>query len=189
MTNLKIAFLDRDGVINVNTGHPHKIEDIRFTERCMEGLRALQELGFELAIITNQAGIARGYYSEADFHRLTAWMLEQFRSQGVEILEVSYCPHLAGSAIPEYDQACGCRKPEPGMILDIVAAQNAEVDLKASILIGDNVTDIEAGQRAGVGHLYLVGNDYTPEVAARLGCQYFASLAAVADFLQQPAQC
>ena len=117
----KAAFLDRDGVINVDRGYVGKIEDFSWCDGVFEGLLRLKELGFELVIITNQSGIARGYYSEADFKNLTKWMLIGLEKQGISVLKVYHCPHA-----PEL--GCECRKPKPGMILK--AASELEIDLK-----------------------------------------------------------
>ena len=147
----KAAFLDRDGVINVDHGYVGKIEDFSWCDGVFEGLLRLKELGFELVIITNQSGIARGYYSEADFKRLTKWMLTGLEKQGISVLKVYHCPHA-----PEL--GCECRKPKPGMILK--AASELEIDLKNSILIGDKDSDIAAGLSAGVGDNFKLGKEF-----------------------------
>jgi len=99
--------------------------------------------GYLLFIITNQAGIARGYYTEEQFHVLIDWMIKQFENQGVLIKKVYLCPYH-----PDFTGGCECRKPNPGMILQ--AAKEFDIDLSESILIGDKESDIEAGERAGV---------------------------------------
>lgn len=147
----KAAFLDRDGVINVDRGYVGKIEDFSWCYGVFEGLLRLKELGFELVIITNQSGIARGYYSEADFDSLTKWMLTGLEKQGISVLKVYHCPHA-----PEL--GCECRKPKPGMILK--AASELEIDLKNSILIGDKDSDIAAGLSAGVGENFKLGKEF-----------------------------
>lgn len=148
----KAAFLDRDGVINIDHGYVGKIEDFSWCEGIFDGLFRLQELGFELVIITNQSGIARGYYSEADFKSLTKWMLTGLEKQKIKIAKVYHCPHA-----PELN--CECRKPKPGMILQ--AASELNIDLASSILIGDKDSDIAAGKAAEVGKCFLLGRDFT----------------------------
>lgn len=180
---MKIAFLDRDGVINVNTGYLYRVEDFQFTPGCLEALKDLKKLGYHIAIITNQSGIARGYYTEDDYHRLNSWMLEQFNQQGIDVLQVTYCPHLPNGSVPEYTGDCDCRKPKPGMINDIIANQVESVDLASCILVGDNVSDIEAGKAAGLGHLYLIGEGHSTELESHFGCSLFPSLCAVTQFL------
>ncbi len=146
---MKAAFLDRDGVINVDHGYVNKIEDFEFKEEIFELLEVLQDIGFTLFVVTNQSGIARGYYSLEDFKKLTIYMLDEFKKRGIEIKEVAYCPHH-----PDITGECSCRKPKPGMILDL--ANKYGVNLKESILIGDKQSDIEAALNAGVGTSYLV---------------------------------
>ena len=149
----KVLFLDRDGVINVDKGYVYKIEDIEFIDGIFELCKAYQDRGYEIIIITNQAGIARGYYTEDDFIKLMDWMKEAFKKRGISILDVFYCPHH-----PDFTGECSCRKPKPGMILE--AAKKYNIDLKNSVLIGDKISDIEAGKRAGISKLYLLNSEY-----------------------------
>lgn len=144
----KALFLDRDGVINVEKEYLYKIEAFEFMEGIFELCRAYQQKGYLIVVVTNQSGIARGYYSEDDFARLSEWMVDQFKEQGVSIAGIYYCPHH-----PDISGACGCRKPEPGMLLD--AAENLDIDLQASVMVGDKERDIEAAINAGVPTQYL----------------------------------
>ena len=146
---IKAAFLDRDGVINEDFGYMGKIEDFEFKEVIFELLKLLQDLGFNLFIVTNQSGIARGYYTEDDFYNLTQWMIEEFKKKGIEIKDIRFCPHH-----PDITGECECRKPKPGMILDL--AKKYGIDLKNSIMIGDSKRDIEAAINAGIKNRYLV---------------------------------
>jgi D-glycero-D-manno-heptose 1,7-bisphosphate phosphatase len=148
------VFLDRDGVINQETGYVHKVDEFHFINGVVEACREMSKAGYRLIVITNQAGIARGYYTVDDFHCLTKWMLDSFRQQGVEIDGVYFCPHHPVHGVGEYRRDCDCRKPAPGMILH--AAQEHSLDLQRSILVGDKMTDIEAGRAAGVGCCVLV---------------------------------
>ena len=141
-------FLDRDGVVNVEKNYLHKIEDFEFIEGIFELCKKYEALGYAIVIVTNQSGIARGYYSEEDFERLSAWMIERFRNEGIEITALYHCPHH-----PDISGACSCRKPEPGMLLD--AAKKYDLDLEASLLVGDSERDITAAHRAGVKETYL----------------------------------
>jgi D-glycero-D-manno-heptose 1,7-bisphosphate phosphatase len=147
-------FLDRDGVVNQEQGYVHRIEDFRFIDGVFDACRTMSEAGFRLIVITNQAGIARGYYSEEDFRDLTEWMVNQFRKNDVEIDGVYYCPHHPVHGIGDYRRECECRKPGPDMI--VRAAREHGLDLRHSILVGDKATDIEAGRTAGVGCCVLV---------------------------------
>jgi len=146
---VKAAFLDRDGVINIDTGYVGRIKDFKFKDGIFELLKLLQNLGFSLFIVTNQSGIARGYYSEEDFYKLTEWMKEEFKKKGIEIKDVRFCPHH-----PNITGECECRKPKPGMILDL--AKEYGIDLKNSIMIGDSDRDIEAAKRAGIEKTFKV---------------------------------
>lgn len=143
------VFLDRDGVINREDGYVHQVDEFHFIDGVFDACREMSKAGYQLIIITNQAGIARGYYTEADFHRLTKWMQNEFRQHGIEIDDVYYCPHHPVHGVGDYRRDCDCRKPAPGMIFR--AAREHSLDLHHSILIGDKATDIDAGRAAGVG--------------------------------------
>lgn len=155
------VFLDRDGVINQESEYVHRIEDFHFIDGVFDACRQLSKAGFRLIVITNQAGIARGYYTEDDFHYLTRWMLEKFTLHGIEIDDVYYCPHHPVHGIGSYHRNCDCRKPGPEMILR--AAREHSLDLSQSILVGDKVSDIEAGRSAGVGCCVLVHSGHAPD--------------------------
>ena len=146
---MKAAFLDRDGVINEDFGYVGKIEDFKFKEGIFELLKLLQNLGFTLFVVTNQSGIARGYYTKEDFYSLTEWMKEELKKEGIEIKDVRFCPHH-----PDITGECECRKPKPGMILDL--AEEYNIDLKNSIMIGDSQSDMDACENAGVLKCYKV---------------------------------
>jgi len=153
MSRKKALFLDRDGVINVERHYVHKIEDFKFIDGIFDLARAAQEKGYLIIVITNQSGIGRGYYSEAVFHRLTEWMVEQFRARGVTITKVYFSPHHPEHGIGEYRRESQDRKPNPGMILK--AAKEFELDLKRSVLVGDQSSDVCAGRAAKMGRIVL----------------------------------
>ena len=144
----RALFLDRDGVVNVEKDYLYKHEDFEFIDGVFELIRHYQKLGYLIFIVTNQSGIARGFYSKNDFHRLTAWMETQFLKESVKIQKVYFCPHH-----PEISGMCSCRKPQPGMLLQ--AAREYKIDLKNSIMIGDKERDVEAGLNAGLTTTYL----------------------------------
>ncbi len=150
----KALLLDRDGVINREIEYLHRIEDVEFIDGVFETCRFFAERGFLIIVITNQAGIARGYYTEADFQRLTDWMSKQFRRQGVTVSATYYCPYHPTEGQPGYRHDSFDRKPNPGMILR--ARDDFDLDLGQCILVGDKEIDIEAGKRAGVGINVLV---------------------------------
>ena len=143
----KAVFLDRDGVINKEIGYLNKIKDFLFISDVFKACSLFKEKNFEIVIITNQSGIARGMYSEEDFHALNRWMLNEFSNNNISILDVEYCPHG-----PE--DYCTCRKPKPGMIFS--ASYKHGINLKESWLIGDKETDIQAAINAGISNKVLI---------------------------------
>ncbi|QSZ41313.1 D-glycero-beta-D-manno-heptose 1,7-bisphosphate 7-phosphatase [Sulfurimonas aquatica] len=144
----KTLFLDRDGVINTEKDYLYKVEDFDFINGIFDLCRYYQDLGYLIVVVTNQSGIARGYYSEDDFNILTNWMLEEFFNNDVIISGVYFCPHH-----PDISGECECRKPSPGMLFD--AKNDLDIDLENSIIIGDKERDIEAGINAGLKLTYL----------------------------------
>ena len=148
------AFLDRDGVINVDSGYVGRWEDFEYLPDAVEGLKQLQSAGFKLFVVTNQSGIARGYYTEDDFLSLTETMKNDLCSRGVTLAAVYYCPYLEDANLEPYRVASDLRKPEPGMLLK--AAQDHDIDLSRSIMVGDKVSDMVAAERAGVPGRYHV---------------------------------
>jgi D-glycero-D-manno-heptose 1,7-bisphosphate phosphatase len=153
----RAAFLDRDGVINVDRGYVSRREDFTFVPGVLEGARQLHELGYALVVVTNQSGIGRGLYSKDDFDTLTAWMKAEFTAAGAPLAGVYSCPHHPTDAIGPYLRACDCRKPAPGMLL--TAAQELKLRLSASVMFGDKETDLEAARAAGVPLRVLLGTD------------------------------
>jgi D-glycero-D-manno-heptose 1,7-bisphosphate phosphatase len=158
--NRKALFLDRDGVINEEKNYVHRVEDFEFMDGIFELLSHAQCHNYLLVVITNQAGIARGYYTEKDFHKLNDWMIGQFRSKGITINKVYYCPYHPTQGIGDYKKDSKFRKPGPGMILQ--AEKELHINLSQSILIGDKESDIEAGRKAGIGQNILLKSDLYP---------------------------
>lgn len=152
----RALFLDRDGVINVNHGYVHQKENFDFIEGIHELILAANKAGLLVVIVTNQAGIGRGYYTEQTFHTLMAWVKIQISDRGGQIDAVYFCPYHPAHGIGKYRIDSECRKPRPGMILD--AERDLSIDLSASIIVGDNISDIQAGVNAGVGRLVLFSN-------------------------------
>jgi D-glycero-D-manno-heptose 1,7-bisphosphate phosphatase len=154
MRKSKALFLDRDGVINVEHSYVYSRQHFQFREGIFELCRAAQSLGYLLLVVTNQAGIARGYYTEAEFLELTKWMIHKFDEQQIQIARVYYCPYhpVHGRGRYKYDSLD--RKPKPGMLLR--ARTDFNLDLSSSILIGDQLSDIDAAHAAGVGTKILL---------------------------------
>lgn len=144
----KALFLDRDGVINIDKKYVYKIEDFEFCDGIFELCRYFLAKNYLLFIATNQSGIARGYYKESDFLKLCDYMLKEFVKQDIKIDKIYHCPHLEG---------CECRKPKAGMLLK--AKDEFDLDMKNSIFIGDNLSDMQAGLNADIGTLILVNEE------------------------------
>lgn len=142
------AFLDRDGTINVEKDYLYRKEDFEYLDGAIEGLRQLVSWGYLLVIITNQSGIARGYYKEDDFRKLTDWMLSDLKTKGIRIEKVYYCPHHPEGKIEKYAKICNCRKPKTGLFYQ--AAEELGIDLDKSIAIGDKPRDLEICNETGV---------------------------------------
>lgn len=135
----KAVFLDRDGTINVDKAYLSKIEEFEYLPDVIEGLRMLQDAGFILIIVTNQSGIARGYYSEEDFLELNEWMLSDLKKKGIKIAKVFYCPHHPTALVEKYRIDCECRKPKLGMYEKAIKEFN--IDISLSYTIGDKLRD------------------------------------------------
>lgn len=135
----KAIFLDRDGTINVEKHFLYKIEDFEFLPGVIDGLRLLQDAGYLLIIVTNQSGIARGYYTEDDFIMLNKWMLQTLEGLKIEISKVYYCPHLPDANVEKYRVDCDCRKPKLGMYKQAIS--DFDIDINRSYAIGDKIRD------------------------------------------------
>ncbi|MBI4822355.1 MAG: HAD family hydrolase [Deltaproteobacteria bacterium] len=159
------AFLDRDGVVNRDDGYIGSAARVVWTPRIVDAIRLLNTSGYLVLVVTNQSGIARGFYSEDDTRRLHAWMSETLLAQGARIDDFRFCPHLPDASVHAYRAECQCRKPNPGMILEL--ARDHHIDLASSFLIGDKASDLVAAERAGVaGHLF--GGGELVELVAKL---------------------
>ncbi len=179
---MNAVFLDRDGVINLDTGYVHRWEEFTFAAGAISAMRDLQDAGFLLIVVTNQAGIARGFYTTEQFETLTAQMLRHLEGEGVRIKAVYHCPHHPSGTVPALTIKCDCRKPGPGMLLK--AACEHGISLPHSILIGDKPSDIYAAQAAGVGRAYMVESDNIESISTGLNSDgVFSSLPACVDHI------
>lgn len=145
----KALFLDRDGVINIEIRYLFRKEDFIFRKGIFKLLHHYFTAGYLIFVISNQAGIARGFYTEDDLKGLNDWMTERFRKRGITISAVYHCPHH-----PDFTGECECRKPKPGMILKAIA--DFGIDPGESILVGDKLSDVQAGINAGIRLNYLI---------------------------------
>lgn len=145
------VFIDRDGVLIADVGYICEKERTRFLHANINALAELQE---RVVLVTNQAGVAHGHFSEEEVQKYHDWLVSELRLQSLNIFAVYYCPHHPAMAGSRYGIACNCRKPNPGMLFQ--AGRNHGIDMSASVMVGDKPTDIEAGLSAGVGDAVLL---------------------------------
>jgi D-glycero-D-manno-heptose 1,7-bisphosphate phosphatase len=152
-----IAFLDRDGVLNHDSGHVHRIEDFLWIDGAVDAIRALNESGYHVVLVTNQAGIAKGLYTEEDFHSLTRWMNVELWKHGAHLDAVYFCPYHPEGLLPDYRRASEDRKPAPGMLLRAMA--EIPHDRSRTFFIGNQPSDWQAAEAAGVRYLGFHGKN------------------------------
>jgi D-glycero-D-manno-heptose 1,7-bisphosphate phosphatase len=176
--------LDRDGVINVDHGYVHSPDNFEFIDGIFDVARQARASGYRLVVITNQAGIARGYYSEEQFHQLTKWMCARFEEEGAPIDKVYFSPFHPTEGVGNYKKDDISRKPGPGMI--IRASAELGLDLINSVLIGDKISDLQAGIAGGVGcNILLSLEPKDPELQR---CHRIEKLRDALPFLNSPSQ-
>lgn len=170
------VFLDRDGTLVRDPGYVHRLEDYALLPGVVTGLRLLLTAGFDLAIVTNQSGIARGFYREASFSEFQAHLEADLARQGVRIAGSFFCPHLPAVG-------CDCRKPAPGMLF--AARDQLAADLSASFVIGNHWTDVETAQAAGCAGAVLIADAPPPRLPplARIASSFEEAAAWVAKAL------
>lgn len=152
-----IAFLDRDGVLNEDIGYLHRPEGLIWIEGAKEAVLFLNGAGYTVIAVTNQSGVARGYFDTGAVEGLHSWMNEELQRAGAHIDAFYYCPHHPEAAVGQYKIECSCRKPAPGMLLR--AMEEWPCEPGKSFLIGDKDRDLEAARRAGIpGNLFQGGN-------------------------------
>ena len=151
---MNTIFLDRDGVINEDYGYVNKWENFVFIPGSLEALQILSKNNFKIIVVTNQAGIARGYYTEKDFKNLTDKFDDFCRKKDIRIHDTFYCPHHADGVVKKYSKACNFRKPNSGMFLK--AIKKYKINVRNAIMVGDNMTDLIASSNVGIKHNFLV---------------------------------
>lgn len=159
------VFVDRDGTLNVEKNYLYRIEDFEFIPGAPEAIRRLRQAGFLVIVVTNQSGVARGYFTLAEVDALHRHIQNELEQSGTRIDAFYVCPHHPTEGVGEFRRKCDCRKGEPGLLLR--AAAEHDIDLAASFMIGDKLADIEAGERAGCTSL-LVMTGYGSEEAQKL---------------------
>ena len=152
-------FLDRDGVINHDYGYVHTWEKFDFIDGTLDALSALSKLNLKIIVVTNQAGIAKGYYTESLLLELHKKLDNFLHSKNIFIEDYYYCPHHKDGVIPKYSICCNCRKPKPEMF--IKAKNKHKLNLSKSIMIGDKISDLVAAKKAGIKKTFLVNNQVT----------------------------
>jgi D-glycero-D-manno-heptose 1,7-bisphosphate phosphatase len=162
--NRAALFLDRDGVINADHGHVGRREEFDFLPGIFELVKSANAEGYVVLVVTNQAGIARGLYSERDFRELTIWMMGEFESRAARIDCVYYCPFHPQHGTGFFRRESAGRKPAPGMFLR--AAEDWSLDLAASIMVGDKLTDVVAAAAAGITNLFIYDSSASQEGAS-----------------------
>jgi len=172
----KALFLDRDGIINVDKGYLYRSDDIEFIDGIFDLCLFANFKGYKIIVVTNQAGVDRGFYTEEDVQALHKWMRVQFEMRGVELTDFFYCPHH-----PDFTGECGCRKPNPGMLL--MAMTMYDIDAAKSVMVGDKVSDMQAGKSAGVGLNIIVASQYADAKPAEAD-EIFSSVEEVYEFLK-----
>lgn len=162
----RAVFLDRDGTLVHPRHYPSRPEDLHLYNNIGPGLRDIQRAGFRLVVITNQAGIARGYFTEGDLQRMHEHLVRELEQLDVRLDAIYYCPHHPQGVVRELATRCNCRKPQPGMLLK--AAADLDLDLQHCWFIGDILDDVEAGNRAGCRTILVdLGTETIPEQPLR----------------------
>ena len=161
------VFFDRDGVLNHDHGYVGDRTRFEWIEGAKDGVRAVNTRGALAFLVTNQSGVARGFYDEASVRRLHQAIEAELRDAGAHLDEIIYCPHLADASVAAYRKDCGCRKPKPGMILALM--ERWPVDRDRSVMIGDKESDLEAARAAGIRGVLYRGGPLADIVAQALG--------------------
>lgn len=181
----KAIILDRDGTINIEKDYLYKIEEFEFEKGAKEGLKILASLGYLLIVVTNQSGIARGYYTEEDLSVLNKYIKDILLKDGVDIKSFYYCPHHFEKGVGKYKIDCNCRKPKTGMLDS--AVKDFDIDRDKSFMVGDNISDIKAGLNAKITPILVKtghGVEHIKE-ANKLGIETFETLYDFAMYLKR----
>jgi D-glycero-D-manno-heptose 1,7-bisphosphate phosphatase len=157
MSKIRAVFLDRDGTINVDKEYVHRIEDFEFVPGAIAGLQLLVRAGIDIIVVTNQAGIARGIFSEMDLAAVNGHMMTELLRHGVKLAGIYFCPHHPQATVPLYRKVCSCRKPNPGLL--VTAMRQRGIAASEAVMVGDKNSDVEAGRALGLT-TYLLETGY-----------------------------
>ena len=156
------VFIDRDGVLNQDPPHyAHRLDQLALIPRSDDAIKLLKDNGYLVIVISNQSGVARGYYTENEVSSFNIALLTEIKKNGGDIDAIYYCPHHPDAKIEKYRLTCNCRKPKPGMLLQ--AAKEHNIDLQKSYVVGDKWSDIEAGKNAGCQTILVLTGHGTDE--------------------------
>jgi D,D-heptose 1,7-bisphosphate phosphatase len=158
-TKQKAVFIDKDGTLIVDVPYNVDLKRIVLSDHCLTGLKKLQHQGYLLVIISNQSGVARGYFPEEALSAVEQQLNTMLLKEGIRLDGFYYCPHYPEGSVEQYAIECDCRKPEPGMLLK--AAIDLGIDLASSWMIGDILNDVEAGNRAGCKSILIDNGNET----------------------------
>lgn len=181
----RAVFLDRDGTLNEDPGYVHRVEDLRLRQGVPEGLAILGRLGLPLIVVTNQGGIGRGKFTEAQMHAFNRALAAQALRHGARLDQFYWCPHHPRATDPRLAVACACRKPEPGLL--VRAARDHGLDLSQSFLLGDHGRDAQAAERAGATGILITNGPATATTGARHVASDFLVAARMVERLVAPA--
>lgn len=163
----RAVFFDRDGTLNVDIHYLHNPEDFEWMPGAREAIRYANDCGFLAIVITNQSGVARGYYPESDVLRVYDWMNKELAKIGAHLDGIYYCPHHPQGVVQEYAIDCDCRKPKPGLLLR--AIEEHDIDPETSVFIGDGDSDVACAERAGVRGVKYTGGSLLDVVKRAIG--------------------
>lgn len=170
----KALFLDRDGVLNLDYGYVSTPLRTTFVSSCISLIQAANLLGFKVVIITNQSGIARGYYSTSEFEQYSLWIQSFLVSRGAYLDAIYYCPSHPNGIVPEFSTTSLARKPNPYLLIH--ALNDFQIDPSKSILLGDNITDYQASLMANIKHFFLISDHDRSELLSNLSSNYYLAL-------------
>jgi D,D-heptose 1,7-bisphosphate phosphatase len=171
----KCVFLDRDGNINIEKDYLYKVDDFEFEPGALEAIKIFKELGYLVVVVTNQSGVARGYYTEEDVQILHSFLQKKSLEAGGGVDAFYYCPHHPEKGLGDYNKKCDCRKPGPGMFLE--AKQDLDIDFNKSLVVGDKLSDVNAGENLGMrGILVRTGHGKKEEFKAGVTTEVYDSL-------------